>query len=212
MACVNVCPMGIDIRDGQQLECITCALCIDACDDIMKKLGRERGLVDYIALKDEQNERAGNPKTPILKHMLRPRTLLYTGLWALVGVALTVALFIRPALEVTIRPVRNPTYVTLADGSIRNTYEIGVRNRHGDDRPYYFALSDGTDLKIELEGTDELVVIAEADEEKKVRVYVIAPKGSDMATLDRSDLRIWIKDGVTGDRTFKDTVFNGQGR
>jgi len=212
MACVNVCPMGIDIRDGQQLECITCALCIDACDDIMKKLGRERGLVDYIALKDEQNERAGNPKTPIIKHMLRPRTLLYTGLWALVGVALTVGLFIRPALEVTIRPVRNPTYVTLADGSIRNTYEIGVRNKHGEDRPYYFSLSDGTELKIELEGTDELVVIAEADEEKKVRVYVIAPKGSEAATLDRSDLRIWIKDGVTGDRTFKDTVFNGRGQ
>ena len=53
MACVNVCPVGIDIRDGQQLECITCALCIDACDDIMEKIGKPRGLIDYMALTDE---------------------------------------------------------------------------------------------------------------------------------------------------------------
>jgi polyferredoxin len=59
-ACVNVCPVGIDIRDGQQLECITCALCIDACDDIMDKVGKPRGLIDYIALTDERaSARAG---------------------------------------------------------------------------------------------------------------------------------------------------------
>ena len=52
MACVNVCPAGIDIRDGQQMECITCALCIDACDDIMEKIGKPRGLIDYMALTD----------------------------------------------------------------------------------------------------------------------------------------------------------------
>ncbi|TIR45544.1 MAG: cytochrome c oxidase accessory protein CcoG, partial [Mesorhizobium sp.] len=51
-ACVAVCPMGIDIRDGQQLECITCALCIDACDGVMDKLGRERGLISYATLAD----------------------------------------------------------------------------------------------------------------------------------------------------------------
>ena len=65
MACVNVCPMGIDIRDGQQMECITCALCIDACDDVMGKLGKPRGLIDYLALADEPYERAGGaPNTP----------------------------------------------------------------------------------------------------------------------------------------------------
>ena len=51
-ACVAVCPMGIDIRDGQQLECITCALCIDACDGVMDKIGRERGLISYATLSD----------------------------------------------------------------------------------------------------------------------------------------------------------------
>ena len=64
MACVNVCPMGIDIRDGQQLECITCALCIDACDDIMDKIGKPRGLIDYMALTDETRERARRAAEP----------------------------------------------------------------------------------------------------------------------------------------------------
>ena len=88
MACVNVCPMGIDIRDGQQLACITCALCIDACDDMMAKIGKPRGLIDYLALSDETMERAGQPPRKIWKHVLRPRTLMYFSLWALVGAGL----------------------------------------------------------------------------------------------------------------------------
>ncbi len=211
-ACVNVCPMGIDIRDGQQLECITCALCIDACDEMMEKVGKPRGLIDYLALKDEAYERAGNEKIPVIKHLLRPRTLLYTALWALVGVALTVALFVRPKVDVTVRPVRNPTYVTLSDGAIRNTYDVGVRNRHGEEWPYYFSLADDSDMMIELEGSNELVLVAPADTEAKQRVYVIAPAGSEAARTDRTELRLWIVDGVTGDRVHLDTVFNGRGR
>ncbi|MCI2400644.1 cytochrome c oxidase accessory protein CcoG [Aliiroseovarius subalbicans] len=212
MACVNVCPMGIDIRDGQQLECITCALCIDACDDMMKKIGKPRGLIDYIALKDETRERAGGHKIPVIKHILRPRTIMYTVLWAGVGVALTVALFVRPAVEVTVRPVRNPTYVTLSDGAIRNTYDVGVRNRHGEDWPYYFALPLDSDLVLELEGSDKRVLVAPPDTEAKQRVYVTAPAGTDAARADRTELRFWVVDGVTGDRASSDTVFNGKGQ
>ncbi|SMR81647.1 cytochrome c oxidase accessory protein FixG [Aliiroseovarius halocynthiae] len=211
-ACVAVCPMGIDIRDGQQMECITCGLCIDACDEMMVKVGKERGLIDYLALKDEAYERAGNQKIPVMKHLLRPRTILYTSLWTLVGVALTVAIFARPKVDVTIRPVRNPTYVTLSDGSIRNTYDVGVRNRHGEEWPYYFTLTDGSNLTVELEGSDKLVLVAPPDTEAKQRLYVVAPPGSETAKLDRSDLRIWVVDGVTGDRAHLDTVFNGKGR
>ena len=211
-ACVNVCPMGIDIRDGQQMECITCGLCIDACDDMMAKVGKERGLIDYLAWKDETSERAGNQKVPVIKHLLRPRTLLYVGLWAAVGIGLTVLLFVRPAVDVTVRPVRNPTYVTLSDGAVRNTYDVGVRNRHGEEWPYYFALPLGSDLELELEGSDKLVLVANPDTEAKQRVYVIAPAGSEAATKDRTEIRLWIVDGVTGDRAHHDTVFNGRGR
>ena len=181
-ACVAVCPMGIDIRDGQQMECITCGLCIDACDEMMVKVGKERGLIDYLAL--ERRGRTSAPatqKVPVTKHLFRPRTILYVSLWALVGVGLTVAR-VRASgkVDVTVRPVRNPTYVTLSDGAIRNTYDVGVRNRHGEEWPYYFALTARQpDLKIELEGSRQAGGgRSTPDTEAKQRVYVIAPRAA----------------------------------
>ncbi len=211
-ACANVCPMGIDIRDGQQLECITCGLCIDACDEMMDKVGKPRGLIGYIALKDEPLERSGREHLPVTKHIFRPRTILYTALWGGVGLALLVALFVRPVIDLTVRPVRNPTYVVLSDGAVRNTYDVGIRNKHGDDRPFTFSLGDDTDLSIQLEGIDGLTVVAPADAEYKQRLYIIAPAGSKEATSDRTELRLWITDDKSGDRAYKDTVFNGKGQ
>jgi len=212
-ACFNVCPMGIDIRDGQQLACITCGLCIDACDEVMDKVGKPRGLIDYLALKDEAEERvAGKPVHHVTKHVFRPRTILYFVLWAAVGAALVVALFVRSDMQITLRPERNPVYVTLSDGAIRNTYELGIRNMHGEMRPFYISLGDDSPLNIEVQGTDATVVEAPADEETKVRVYVTAPAGSDEAQADRTPIRLWVTDGQSGERASRDTVFNGTGQ
>ncbi len=211
MACVNVCPMGIDIRDGQQLECITCALCIDACDDVMAKIGKPRGLIDYMAFTDEERERAGKPPKPIWKHVFRPRTLLYTGLWALVGVGLLVALFIRTDIDMTVAPVRNPTYVTMSDGSIRNTYEIKLRNKHGEERPFVLSVTGNPALSVEIEGADGQTLNVPADTALPVRAYVVAPNGSGPAVSDRTEFRFWVEDVNSGDRAFRDTVFNGKG-
>ena len=209
MACVNVCPVGIDIRDGQQLECITCALCIDACDEIMEKVGKPRGLIDYMALTDEAEERKGNQPKPILKHILRPRTILYTGLWSLVGVLLVFALFIRAEIEMTVAPVRNPTYVVLSDGAIRNTYEVRLLNKHGDDRPFRLTVSGDLAVRLQLEGTPYDTVTVPADSTKLQRVYLVAAAGSEAANTERSDVRLWVEDISNGDRAFKDTIFNG---
>ena len=156
MACVNVCPAGIDIRDGQQMECITCALCIDACDDVMDKIGKPRGLIDYLALSDEPRERAGQPPIPIWKHILRPRTLLYTVLWGAIGLGLMFALFIRSDIELTVSPVRNPTFVIQSDGSIRNIYDVRLRNKSGEDREFQLSLTSDDPLRIELQGAEGL--------------------------------------------------------
>jgi cytochrome c oxidase accessory protein FixG len=211
-ACVNVCPMGIDIRDGQQMQCITCGLCIDACDDIMTKLGKPTGLVDYLAYKDEAKERAGDQPTPILKHILRPRTILYTTLWSLVGIALTVALFVRSEIELTVAPIRNPTFVMLSDGSIRNVYDIRLRNKHGEARPFRISVKGDPRIHIELEGTPYESVTVPADETKLQRVYVVAARHSDPAKQDRTDIRFWVEDLTNGDRVHKDSVFNGKGK
>lgn len=117
--CVQVCPVGIDIRDGLQIQCIHCALCIDACDQVMDRLHWPRGLVRYAS----ENELAGG-KTRWLK-------LKNVGY----AVALTLALGVivwsmaNPTLlDGSVNQVRQPLYVRLADGSIQNSYEIKLNN------------------------------------------------------------------------------------
>ena len=209
-ACVNVCPMGIDIRDGQQLACITCALCIDACDDVMAKIGKERGLIDYLALSDEDRERAGQTPRSAWKHVFRPRVMLYTALWSLVGIGLVFALFIRPDIEFTVAPVRNPTFVTLSDGSVRNAYEVRLLNKHGDDRPFRVTLKGDPSLRVQLEGTPYETVTVPANETFRQTVFVIAPRNAAPAENERTPFRFWVEDITTGDRAYTDTIFNGR--
>ncbi|MBS0564072.1 MAG: cytochrome c oxidase accessory protein CcoG [Proteobacteria bacterium] len=212
MACVNVCPMGIDIRKGQQMECITCALCIDACDEVMDKIAKPRGLIDYMALKDEVSERAGNPPKSVWKHIFRPRTILYTTLWAGIGIAMVVALFLRSPIGVNVSPVRNPLYVTLADGTIRNTYEVRLHNKHGEARPFHISLTADEPLELAVEGQDRTVVEVPADATVTRRVYVTAAPGSRGARAGRLDMRFWVVDLTQAtDRVAYDTVFNGRG-
>ncbi len=215
MACVNVCPMGIDIRDGQQLACITCGLCIDACNGIMDKIGKPHGLVGYLALTDEPLEKAGKADKPIWKHILRPRTIVYTVLWAGIGIGLVAALFLRANLDASITPVRNPPYVTLSNGDIRNTYDMRLRNKHGEDRWFTVSATAGGDVTLALEGTDALRVLVKANETLVQRLFVTAKAGTVAAKAHHLPLRLWIND-VAGteapkaERIYKDTIFNGK--
>lgn len=210
-ACVNVCPTGIDIRDGQQLECITCALCIDACDDIMAKVGKPRGLIDYMALTDEANERAGKPKVSVWAHIFRLRTMIYTVLWAGIGIGLTVLLFIRSDIDMTVAPVRNPQFVTLSDGSIRNTYDVRIRNMSHENSAFTISLVADAPLEVTLEGQPDQSVTVPLNSTHLQRVYVVAPSGSDAALAERTDVRLWVEDRTTAERAFRDTTFFGRG-
>ncbi|MEM6593926.1 MAG: cytochrome c oxidase accessory protein CcoG [Pseudomonadota bacterium] len=211
-ACVAVCPTGVDIREGQQLACITCALCIDACDDIMAKLGRERGLIDYLSMSDTVREQAGEKPTPAWRHILRPRTLIYTAIWASIGLAMTYALFIRPDIEMTVAPVRNPTHVVLSDGAVRNTYELRLRNKHGEPRQFGVHLYGDLAMRVSLEGTPYRAIGVPANETLKLRVYVTASAASDVSQVSEAPIRFWVEDQLTGERAYRDTVFNGTGR
>jgi cytochrome c oxidase accessory protein FixG len=209
MACVNVCPMGIDIRDGQQMACITCALCIDACDDVMDRVGKPRGLIGYLALSDETLERAGKPPKPILKHILRPRTLLYTFLWGAVGVGLVVALFVRGDLDMSLSPIRNPTYVTLSNGDIRNSYDLRLRNMTHEARSFFLTVENDPSLELSIENDGAKIVTVPADEQLNQRIYLTAKRGSDRANTERSTVRIWAAETGGRTRSYADTVFNG---
>lgn len=210
-ACVAVCPMGIDIRKGQQMECITCALCIDACDDVMTKIGRDRGLIDYLALSDEPREREGKAPRPIWHHVLRPRTILYSAIWMLFGLALVYALFIRSPISINAAPLRNPTYVVQSDGAVRNIYELRVRNMQGEPRDFSVSVNGDPTLRIELEGASGSEVEIAADETLKLRAYVTADATSGPANTAGTPIRFWVEDVESGTRAYVNSVYNGKG-
>lgn len=215
-ACVNVCPMGIDIRNGQQLACITCGLCIDACNDMMDKIDKPRHLIGYMALTDEIREKAGAEPKSVWKHVFRPRTILYFTLWAGIGVALVVALFMRSTIDVNVTPVRNPLFVQLSDGSVRNDYVMRLRNKYGEPREFIITVKANAPLIVALEGQEGLSVMVPANETKTQKVYLTAPKGTVAAESERTDIRFWIEDITAqaadgSERVFKDSLFFGKG-
>ncbi|WP_151720287.1 cytochrome c oxidase accessory protein CcoG [Gemmobacter serpentinus] len=217
MACVNVCPMGIDIRDGQQMACITCGLCIDACNDVMDKIGKPPNLIGYLALTDETRERAGEGPKSVWKHVFRPRTVLYTVLWAGVGIGLVVALFLRSDIDMNVTPVRNPLFVTLSDGTIRNAYDIRLRNKLGEAHDYALTVTSDQPVSLRLEGVTGNVLRVPANDTLSTRLYLEAAPGSSAATEERSTVRLWVSeipDQAHGKdtRVHHDTVFNGKAR
>jgi len=127
--CVQVCPTGIDIRNGLQVQCISCALCIDACDTIMDSLGWERGLIRYTSEKELEGA-----KSPIWK----PKTIAY-GLALSIAIAgLVWSVSSQAPLEVAVVQVRQPLFVRLSDGRVQNSYELHLENKT--DEPIDLAL------------------------------------------------------------------------
>ncbi len=204
-ACVAVCPMGIDIRDGQQLACITCALCIDACDDVMAKVGKPRGLIDYCTLQDEAIETQGATPIPVWKRILRPRTILYTVLWAGIGVGMVVSLFMRDSIDLSVARDRNPTYVVLSSGAIRNGYTLKVANQNPEPREFVVSFRSDLPLEANLQGLDRLRFTVEADKLRSLRLFLTAPPF--VNPTREADVEIWIEDQTTRERAGADTVF-----
>ncbi len=174
-ACVVVCPAGIDIRDGAQLECIQCALCIDACNEIMDKIGRPRGLIGYdtIARKEAQTE-----GKQVALSLVRPRTLLYAGLTILVGAIMLVAWLHRTALELNVLHERNPPYVQLSAGGIRNTYTVKILNKLHEPRDFALHLRalPGAELAvIGAANAADATVRVPTDALREIKVLVTMP-------------------------------------
>ena len=209
-ACVNVCPMGIDIRDGQQLACITCALCIDACDDVMDKVGKPRGLIGYVTLADGERERGGAAPVPVWRRVLRPRVILYTVLWAGIGVALVGALLLRTDMSMSVEPVRNPINVILSDGSIRNAYELRLRNMTGYDRDFRLSAAAEAPLALELQGLPGLTVTVPANETLRQRVYLTSTPDSPAGAQALMPVELVAEDAGSGRRASEATIFHGR--
>jgi len=118
--CVQVCPTGIDIRNGLQIQCISCALCIDACNTIMDSLGWERGLVRYTSERQLAGERS---------RLVKPKTLGYGAVLLAATGLLVWSIGSGAPLELSVLHVRQPLYVRLSDARIQNSYELHLENK-----------------------------------------------------------------------------------
>jgi cytochrome c oxidase accessory protein FixG len=167
--CVQVCPTGIDIRNGLQYECISCAACIDACDTVMEKVDKPKGLIRYATARALEQ---GSSKAEVKKRMLRPRVLVYSGVLGLIVVAMAGALLLRTPLKVDVIRDRGSMGREVEDGMIENVYRLQVMNTS--ETPHLY--------RIEVEGiksagiADEEVIELEGASARAVPVRVrVAP-------------------------------------
>jgi cytochrome c oxidase accessory protein FixG len=124
--CVQVCPTGIDIRNGLQNECIGCAACIDVCDDVMDKMGYAQGLIRYST---ENGVANGWSRLQMFKRALRPRVLIYGGLLSAASVAFAVSVTLRSPFKFDIVKDRGALARVIDEGTVENVYRIQIMNR-----------------------------------------------------------------------------------
>jgi cytochrome c oxidase accessory protein FixG len=209
--CVAVCPTGIDIRDGNQLECIGCALCVDACNPVMAKIGRAPNLIGYDT---ERRILARAESKPIPRYrMIRPRTLLYSLLFAGVGIAMLGVLLTRSDADINVLHDRNPLFVTLSDGSVRNGYTLKILNKERQPRVFRLAFRgiDGVQLRVVgAETGDGADLKAEPDTVTTYQIYVAAP--SDKLPSERNDVSFVVTEIAGGTTATRHTWFYGPKR
>jgi cytochrome c oxidase accessory protein FixG len=192
--CVTACPAGIDIRDGLQLECIQCGLCADACNTVMRKIGRPEGLIAYDTDANCQLREAGKPA---VYKPVRGRTVLYAAMIAAVGGFMIYNLATRSLTGLSVLHDRNPVFVRLADGSIRNGFTLRVLNKRPIERTFTLSLDSPAPLRAEVVGGQGGTLRVPSDSTQEFRVLVFAPAG---AELDKStELTFRINDPAAGE-------------
>jgi cytochrome c oxidase accessory protein FixG len=147
--CVQVCPTGIDIRDGLQYECIACAACIDACDSVMDKMNYPRGLVRYTTENALQHDKT---------HVIRPRMMVYGALLLVLIGALVTSMSMRTPIILDVIRDRNALYRELPGDIIENTYTIKLINQSNDSREFQLSVVGVTGIS--LNGVSETLVVA----------------------------------------------------
>ncbi|SFC15575.1 cytochrome c oxidase accessory protein FixG [Marinospirillum celere] len=157
--CVQVCPVGIDIRNGLQYECITCAACIDVCDQVMDKMEYPRGLIRYTT-EEELNGR----KTRIL----RPRLIGYFTVLMVMIIAFSWALSNRVPLEMDIQRDRNQLFRMTSDGLVENSYRLGITNMTQAEQTYQLRLEGAETLQ--LQGAERYTLAAGESRQFSIRV------------------------------------------
>jgi cytochrome c oxidase accessory protein FixG len=178
--CVAVCPTGIDIREGYQLECIGCSRCVDACDSIMDRVGRPRGLVRYDSLA-RLGGQAGR--------LFRPRVVVYSLLLVLVAGLLVWGLGTRATLDFTVLRAPGEPFALLPGGLVSNHYHMRVHNRGDRDRTYRIVLDGPAEAQLILPVNP---VRLRAGEQMRLEVFVNIPAGA--VAAGRAELALQVRE------------------
>jgi len=206
--CVAACPMGIDIRDGDQLECINCALCVDACNDVMKRVGLPRGLIGYDSLGHMEQKAQG---LTARYRFLRPRVVVYAVALVAVAAVMLFALNTRATIDLNVLRDRNPTFVRLSDGSVRNAYTVKVMNRTNVQRDFTLSIDGPKGFDVKIVGVEQVRLpisfAVDSDRLRTLRVLVTVPTAS--LTVESMPITFAVADGAETKST--ETVFLSDG-
>jgi len=176
--CIAVCPTGVDIRKGAQLGCIGCGLCIDACDAVMEKVRRPARLIAFDT--DENIKRRARGEAPVYR-LVRPRTILYVALIAVVSIVMVFGLARRKDLGLDVLHVRAPMFTTTKEGGVRNGYTLRFINKNGESRTFALEVSGVEGAVLKSDQMDRLPdgrfgVTVDPDATEQEEVYVTAPR------------------------------------
>ncbi len=208
--CIAVCPTGIDIRDGLQLECIQCSLCIDACNNVMKKIGRPEGLIAYDSLKNFERRKKGEKNK---FRIVRPRTIIYSVLLGLVGVVMFYGLMNRSELDVNILRDRNPLFVQLSSGDIRNGYTVKIMNKTQEEKQYSIEVEGINNYELRVDDVDEFtdngapVVTVARDRLRSLKLYIAIPRTE--LSSDSVDVIFKVRELGSNEQDIQTTSFKG---
>ena len=190
-ACVRTCPTGIDIRDGLQMECVTCTQCIDACDHIMDNLAKPRGLIRYTS----ENQLEG-----IKTKLIRPRSVIYAMLIILMFSAFTFVLTSRDSYDINVGRAVGEPFAELQDGHISNRLRFRVRNQTANESTFEITSIEPIGTQLRIVGTSPVELLP--GEMKRVEVWVLIPKEALSSTSVEGKFRITFSDGHVDEPSF----------
>jgi len=190
-ACVVTCPTGIDIRDGLQMECIHCTQCADACDDIMTRVGKPKGLIRYSSRELLEGHK---------RHLIRPRTVLYPLALAVFLGGFTYALATRDAADVTVLGGQGEPFMIQADGRIANQVRVKIANRTNADHDYRIEVVGAADGSVVVPQNPLRVA---AGESAVTPLFVLLPRSAFHDGEHRVTVRVSDGAGFSTDAAYR---------
>ena len=184
--CVAVCPIGIDIRQGPNFACINCGLCVDACNGVMSKLGRPRGLIDYESW--DNIERGRRKEAPVFR-LVRPKTIGLTTACLVLAGTIAVSYATKTNASLSVQHDRDPLAIRLSDGSVRNAYTVKLLNKSSAAHSYRLSIG-GMDARMAIIGNEsQAPIVVEPDGSEAVRVTLtsVRPEEGDVIFTARDE-------------------------